>query len=496
MSDQGLFTEFMREERGLSNHLQVRREPRGLLQEIRTARSLDQLEAIDAGLDQRLAELLPVYPQLGPLQAATVDEQGGELRPIGEGMRVATTRFWVKFPVTGDFEMLRYWPDRSEKPLRSVHHQLMERIGGYANLASCSDDDAKEYWRLQPTWQLHLVDLDDGPWALYTFVDLTPEEEDALADSGGLEPVVRERCQEMAAIVGEIVAQARNYFEIELPELARAILAGRRQVLTNRTELLKDLTVPPDWSGAPLELEEAAVEVPPIEMPPDEVENLDPSGDVVGETERSPTDGADVAGGDGASSFNLDLREMSYRLSPKSFAEVLGTIRTWADAVERNPRGFGHLDEDSISDLLAATLNATMPHAGREVFSRSGKVDIHVSANVLAEGSGPAEVFLCESKFADTQEKVREALEDQIFRYLTARSTQAVLLALCRQQEFTVGEGSTREWAAQAAGFTGASDGPVSAWPHHTYRVGGRSVEVCIATVAVPRTTTRAGKRK
>ena len=160
---------------------------------------------------------------------------------------------------------------------------------------------------------------------------------------------------------------------------------------------------------------------------------------------------------------------MSYRLSPKSFAQLLGTIRTWADAVERNPRGFGHLDEDSISDVLAATLNATMPNAGREVFSRSGKVDIHVSANVLAEGSGPAEVFLCESKFANAQEDIREALEDQIFRYLTARSTQAVLLALCRQKNVSVGEGSTREWASRIDGFTGVSDGPVAAWPHHTY---------------------------
>ena len=185
---------------------------------------------------------------------------------------------------------------------------------------------------------------------------------------------------------------------------------------------------------------------------------------------------------------------MSYRLSPKSFADVLRTIRTWADSIEQNPRGFGHLDEDSVSDLLAATLNATVPHAGREVFSRSGKVDIHLTANVLAEGTGPAEVFLCESKWASTREDVREALEDQIFRYLTARSTQAVLLALCRHRDFSAGENSVRKWAAEASGFLGTSDGPVAAWPHHTYDVDGRTVEVCIATVAIPTVTTRAGR--
>lgn len=491
MSDQGLFTEFMRQERSLSNHLQRRPEARGLLQEIRTARSLDQLDAVEVALDQRIAEVRPEYPQLGQLQSASVVEQGGEPRHVGQGVRTATTRFWVKFPVSGDIEMLGYWPDKSENSLKSVHHELMERIGGYANLASASDDDAKEYWRLQPTWQLHLVDLDEHHWAIYTFVDLTPTEEEALASSGGLEPLIRERCQEMKAIVDEIVVQARDYFEIELPSLARAVLAERRRVLINRTELLKDLTVPPEWASAPLELEEAVVDAPPIDT-------LVHDGQVGAseEADARTVEVTNTAGKASAASTDLDLREMSYRLSPKSFAEVLGTIRTWADAVERNPRGFGHLDEDSISDLLAATLNATMPHAGREVFSRSGRVDIHVSANVLAEGSGPAEVFLCESKFADAQSDIREALEDQIFRYLTARSTQAVLLALCRQQDFAVGERSTREWATQAAGFAGASDGPVESWPHHAYQVDGRLVEVCIATVAVPRVTTRSGRSR
>lgn len=474
MSEQGLFTEFMREERSLERHLAGRSEVRRLLNEIRGARSTRQLDAIESELEDSIAAVVPKYPELGELQAATVAEGDGDPRWISESTRISTTRFWVKVPVKGDLDLLHYWPDKSDKPLRSVHHDLMQRIGGYANLANASEQDVKEYWRLQPTWQLHLVDRDDGPWGLYTYVDLTADEEESLAASGGLEPVVRDRCRDMREIVDAIVAQAREFFETDLPILARTAVDGRRRVITNRSELLKDLTVPPEWASEPLELEEAVTTGPPVDVRTvDDTDDAEPGAVVADQPvdpssiERESIRRADTTAAATqdkqmeAGETSLDLFGMSYRLSAKSFSQVLGTIRTWADAVERNPRGFGHMDEDSISDVLAATLNATMPNAGREVFSRNGKVDIHVTANVLAEGSGPAEVFLCEAKFADAEENIRQALEDQIFRYLTARSTQAVLLALCRQQDFNVGESSTRKWAAAVNGFERESEGPV-----------------------------------
>ena len=465
MSDQGLFTEFMREERRLSDHLRRLPGVRSVLDRIRATRSATELDALVTELPALVQAITPAYPQLGEPQSGRVDEFGGELRPVREGVREPTTRYYVKVIITGDVELLEYWPDRSRQALRSVHHELMERIGGYKNLGHCSDEDAKEYWRLQPTWQLHAVD-GDGPWGLYTYFDLTRDEERSLAEAGGLRALVDERFERIAPIVSEIQQQAREFFENELPELAENLVAERRSTLLDRQALLKDLIVPAEWSSDPLELEE---NIP-----------------------ASSPEGAPLPDSGGAT---LDLG-MAYRLSPKSFTDVLRTIRTWADAVERNPGGFGHLDEDGVSDLLAATLNATVPHAGREVFSRSGKVDIHVTADVLAEGSGPADVFICEAKWATGRAPILEALEDQLFRYLTANSTSAVLLALCRQQRFGAAQMRVRDWAAEAAEFSGAVDGPVAGWPHHTYRVDGRIVEVCIATVEVPRTTTRAGRAR
>ena len=89
-----------------------------------------------------------------------------------------------------------------------------------------------------------------------------------------------------------------------------------------------------------------------------------------------------------------------------------------------------------------------------------------------------------------------EALEEQLFRYLTAHSTSAVLVALCPQRDFSAATLHVREWAAEASGFREATEGPVDGWIHHIYVVEGRNVEVCVATIAIPQVTTRDGIRK
>lgn len=384
--------------------------------------------------------------------------------------------------------MLEYWPDKSDQPLKTVHHDLMERIGGYSNLGDASQDDAREYFALTATWQRLPIDTIHGSWGLYTFVDLTEEEEQSMRAAGGLLVALEERFTRAADIVAAIADQARLYFETELPAEARRRMENRRALLQNRAELIRDLVVPEEWGVERIRVEAV---VPQPDEPADTDEPASPhsrSGDAV-ETELAP---GSAAGEDA----DLDLPGMSYRLNRKSFHDVLRSMRTWADAVERNPRGFGHLDEDSISDLLAATLNATVPNAGREVFSRSGRVDIHVIANVLAEGTGPAEVFLCETKKADSEADVLEALDEQLFRYLTAHSTQAVLLALCPQADFNRAKSSVRTWARNAGGFQHEGAELVTDWPHYNYVVDGRTVEVCVATVSIPRSRTRAGKNK
>jgi hypothetical protein len=96
-------------------------------------------------------------------------------------------------------------------------------------------------------------------------------------------------------------------------------------------------------------------------------------------------------------------------------------------------------EEDAVSDVLAATLNATVPNAGREVYSRSGETDIFIRADVLAEGTGPAKVFICETKWANGRTPIVEGLQEQIFRYVTAHTTVETLLVLCRQQKLHCG---------------------------------------------------------
>lgn len=453
-----------------------------------SATSPAELDRVESELDSRLRDLRPQYPALGRPELGRVDERAGEPREVRPGVRTSTTRFWIKCPVTGDLEMLEYWPDKSDQPLKTVHHDLMERIGGYSNLGSASQDDAKEYFALTATWQRFAIDTVHGSWGLYTFVDLTEEEEQSMRAAGGLHVALEERITRAADIVAAIAGQARRYFEIELPDEARRRIENRRALLQNRAELVRDLVVPKEWGGEEMRVEAV---VPQPYQPARTGKPVSPdygSEDAV-ETELAPSSAP-------GSDADLDLPEMSYRLSSKSFHDVLRSMRTWADAVERNPRGFGHLDEDSISDVLAATLNATVPNAGREVFSRSGRVDIHVIANVLAEGTGPAEVFLCETKKTDSEADVLEALDEQLFRYLTAHSTQAVLLALCPQADFNRAKSSVRTWAQKAGGFQHEGAEVVTDWPHYNYLVDGRTVEVCVATVSIPPSRTRAGKSK
>ena len=73
---------------------------------------------------------------------------------------------------------------------------------------------------------------------------------------------------------------------------------------------------------------------------------------------------------------------------------MLQTVRVWADAVERNPQAYRALDKNRISDLLVATLNAALPGANREVYSRGGKTGIFIGADALPTGTIPARVFI------------------------------------------------------------------------------------------------------
>ena len=163
-------------------------------------------------------------------------------------------------------------------------------------------------------------------------------------------------------------------FTRTFPDRVSAALSRRRQELANRIAVSKALRFPNEWVVEPIRLEK-----PPV------------SEDEVGQS------GAPAP---------LPILQVP-RLEPTSFGRLQTTIRVWADAIERHPGGFRQLTEDQISDLMCATLNATLAGANREVFSRSGKTDIYVRADVLGEGRGPAKVFVAESKKATSRNVVQ-----------------------------------------------------------------------------------------
>jgi hypothetical protein len=162
------------------------------------------------------------------------------------------------------------------------------------------------------------------------------------------------------------------------------------------------------------------------------------------------------------------------------------SLRHWANAVERYPAAFGALGEDRISDLLAATWNATLPGAGREVYSRGGKSDIFIQADVLDPGRGPATVFICEAKWATAHDVIREALDPQLFGYLNVHDTSAVLLVLMKQKDFAVARATYLKVLESIDGHKSTHDGPVEGWPLLEFARDGRTVTVCAAFVHLP----------
>ncbi|MFE3759430.1 hypothetical protein ACFXO9_34440 [Nocardia tengchongensis] len=298
-------------------------------------------------------------------------------------------------------------------------------------------------------------------WALYGFVDVTLEQEQQVNDGElSLRSVVDEQAALARRFVEAIAKQTADYFDVEAPQKLRELIKDRRGKLTNRAAVTADLGFPPSWKAPALWLDDASNDNGPAEP----VNNEQPAGQ-------------------STSTVVLATRP---RLAPASFAEVLQIIRIWANAVERYGRSFSHLTEDQISDLLAATLNATLPGAQREVYSRGGKSDIFIQADKLAEGSGPAKIFICESKWATSDKVATEALDPQMFGYLITHDTAAVLLLLMPQKKFQRAVGRRLAALKQLEGYVSESS-TASGWPALEYQREGRTVSVCVATVHLPR---------
>lgn len=446
------FTEWAKSHRPLSDLLWRRAAPiRKQIAALTTVAELDQFRA--SRFDDLMLAARPQLPVLKGMRRARVDEPRWWTIPE-TSKRVETVRRFVALQVIGDLEVLAYWPDEvpaEPEPIDSTN----------ATPGGLRFEDASHCWSIEPVGDS--ADPNDKEWALYTFVDLSvDEEEQVAAGTLDLKAIFQRRRDQIEPIADAVRQQTLDFFEHKLRAHLEGELEAKRRKLWVREAVGESLVFPNEW----------VLPVPAIVSPAD-----------------IPTSDSD------AGSDVLDV-PATPRLSPVSFAGLQKTIRVWADSVERYPSAFSDLVEDRVSDLLAATLNATLPGAQREVYSRGGKSDLFIKADVLNEGSGPAKIFIAEAKWATSGRVVREAIDPQLFGYLTANDTSAVLLLLFRQGNFKRAMGHHLNALRRVHGFVSESESAVESWPLFSFKNQGRRVDVCVATVHIPSSDDLRTRRK
>jgi hypothetical protein len=425
------------------------------LRDLRTTEELEEF-ARDR-LPEMVIEAKTAPPRLGGGRSARVDPREFVREP--NGTYESATRHWAAFEIDGDVEALTYWPD--------AHPTLPASDEAPSATAALTVDNSDDAWQIG-------YPSDSVPPMLYTSVYLTVDEEAARVN---LLSMFTDRRSRITPIVEAIAAQA-NEFNDELDNRIRERLEGMRDEFRDREEITASLEFPYKWLAEPLALDFDAASA--------RGEDMDTPADVAPEM-LSSEGNPDVVPAETPSTAGLTMLVPS-RLAERTFEQVQQIIRIWANGVERYPRSFARLKEDQLSDLLAATLNATTPGANREVYSHSGKSDIYVRADVLGEGRGPEKVLIIEAKWATSMTVVQEALDPQLFGYLTVKDTAAVLLVLIAQHDFDKKRGTVLEWLRAVEGFEEAEDSAVADWPILRFTRNERTVRVCVAMVHLDRT--------
>ncbi|MFS0885457.1 hypothetical protein [Aeromicrobium sp. 179-A 4D2 NHS] len=475
-----LFTHFDRDHHELSGVLGRYAVP--LLEEVRRTQTVAELDELEKFGVTALVDTVRVQaPVVGRSFRPGSTGEGRPRWDASQSQGAPTTRHWVPFAVSGEQELLRRWPDDPPIDVEPVDKwwdagEVFRRVEYAVTENQAYTDDNT------PTWCLEAVEeREDGRmvWALYTHVDLSLEEEEAVAQGKlDLRAIVRARRDYIEPIVSAIAAQTDYFFKTKLPAVLKEQLADHRTVLTNREAVTAALTVPgPGFAPLPRVA---------VTKRRDEVDRS--SQEQSGENEAVPEElgvaeaefGSEEVPGPSLVKFSTRAS-----LAPVSFEDVQRTIRRWANAVERYPGTFEQLGEERISDLLAATLNATVPDVGREVFTQNGRSDIFIKADALDADLGPATVFICEAKKATGRKAVREALDPQLFSYLNVHDTSAVLLLLLNQNQFHRSRKLYLEVLESIAGYKGTEVEFIKGWPILKFERDGRYVNVCAAFVHV-----------
>lgn len=125
-------------------------------------------------------------------------------------------------------------------------------------------------------------------------------------------------------------------------------------------------------------------------------------------------------------------------ISDDGFDAILKEIESVTAAVQRLPRTFAPMPEESLRDVLLVVLNNRFGPATGETFSRSGKTDIY-----LPYGGDPRAVFIAECKWWKGPAAFRKAI-DQLLGYVTWRDSRSALIVFVR-------DGKPTELAEKAA---------------------------------------------
>jgi hypothetical protein len=446
---EALFRSFHREARPLSVWLDQRvRRP--------VLRRVDEMSAaeLSAEMPDVLARdlsrpLMVEPPVLGATEQARFSEGGGTLRPVSESSRVGTHRFYFATQVHGDLEALQQWPDDHDEGLTPVDELPAPQMSNPPNPGDTVCRELAEHRDEQ--WFFHDRKTVGGPIALYTFVDVTTDEVALIATGDiDLKSVVDHELEAVVPIVTATAEQVRRFNEAILIEVEAAIrhrLGWYRQLDAARATL----SWPEKWIYPPPVLEVVGEEI-------------------AVQTDQHPPD--------------LELPPM--RLSRASFDDMMRTVRIWASAAERYQDSLGSLHEDALSDLLACTLNAALPAANREVFTRSGKSDLFVKAEAIDEGFGPEKVFIGECKIWHGEARVNDAF-DQLWGYLEVKDTSCLLLFFSRNADGSSVRSLAREKLVEIGG-TVSDRSPIEGWPYVEFHRDSRDLTVCLAVVDIPPT--------
>jgi len=493
----GVFRSFHKENRPLSFNLFQR----FLRLAEREVERLPLEELTDAvTVARHLAEQHRVQPPT--LHGLEVAHEGddGEPRPTDTAAtRLHTTRFYVAIQVTGDAQLLEWWPDTLGADLLPVDHDL----GEWTSPAPGTPFDAAEAQRrhrallAQDLWTIGRRS-DPGPWALYTFVDLTDDELDELDTNGrSLSAEVDESMTVIQPVIEAITAQTSAFFDTDMPQHLQQLIEARRRHLQGRRRAVRSLTWPTGWKyDTPI-----LTELPATSTGPDTQSNLDSAPRST--SEEQPGHGLKQEPGmdeaahalihESSSVRDVALRQPT-RLADASFTDLLRTMRVWADAVERHPTAYVQLAEERISDLLAATLNAALPGAQREVYSRSGKTDLYVRADVLATGAAPAKVFICECKRWDGPGHVAGDL-DQLLGYLDGSDTAAVLLYIIDRAHPARVHRTVTAKLRERPEYRSDEEPIVDGWPLLRLQTATGQVRLCVVFLDLPPTRSAADRQ-